>query len=315
MNIVITCCLGGYMKSNVDILRESYPDARIIGVDANYMHDNNYIGFDAFYKVPLSVEPDYVKTVFDICRKEDADILIPTSALDIDAFANTDLIAPCKVAICDYSTAKKANNKWSFYYQCNAYHLNIPKTQLVYDKDDLFDYMASNGLSFPVCIKDSLQKRTNIVFNDDEISFYPCVVQRYLSGKEYSCICLCDHGDVVFGSVAFNHKMSGSTASNAVIVDRPDIIRMCQDVCEEFGLDGIAEFDLKEDDEDNVFIIECNPRITATISLTVKAGVNVLKAFIDYCMTGVYDLESTDLHYGTAIVRVVKDLFFEEDVW
>ena len=162
-------------------------------------------------------------------------------------------------------------------------------------------------------VKYPLGKGVRIIKRSEEIEKYPCIIQKVLTGDEYSCICMCKNGEVEFASVSLNKEMDGSTARYATIVDRPDIIGMCAHVCNELKLDGMVGFDLKEDENGEVFILECNPRITATASLTVAAGVNIIKAMIDYFVTGRYDFGDQKLEYGTSIMRCKADAFFNAE--
>lgn len=311
MNIVVTCCLGDYMKSNIDIIHKSIENAKVIGVDCNYMY-YNFVGVDEFVKVPRTLDYDYVDTLLKVCDTYEADVLIPTSGLDIKVILPRINEFKCIVTIGDCIGTGIANNKATFVNFANENGIGIITSRVCHDKDSLLAFCEMYGVSF---VKFPYGKKNMIVRNKDDIDLvdsYPCIAQRVIEGREYSCVCLCKHGNVLRTFVAENHKMSGGTAIHASIVDDPYISKTCADACKKLGLDGIAEFDLMGD-EYQVGIIECNPRITATVSLFCAGGVNVIKAMINYYRTGYFGEIDGDLEQGVSILRFRQDMFFDEN--
>lgn len=318
MNILITCCLGDHLRSNVDDIRKAYPGCRIVGVDMRQMFFNHN-GLDKFYKVSRCDDPKYVKEIIDICKKEDIDIIISFSSLDIAPFRDNkqefDELG-IKVAIgCNGGTVL-ANDKVNFCGICWGEAI-IPRWHIVTNSRELGEWMRHNHISKAVTkTRDSTGAKGMNIYNIDELEDFafsePVLAQEYLSGAEYSVDLFCKHGQIAFGCVKKNYDMDLGVSIYSEIVDRPDIIDICAPACKLFKLDGLVGFDLKEDDMGNVYILECNPRPTATISLVSKAGVNLLAHLIEYYMTGdtVFN-ESID--YGLKIARFREDYYFKED--
>lgn len=322
MNILITCCLGDHIKSNVEDIRKAYPDCKIVGIDMRKMFFNHN-GIDKFYKVPRCDSSDYLDYVLDICKDEQIDIVISFSSLDIVPFIRKrerfDELG-IKVALSRKEGTIFANDKFEFYEVCKQNNVRIPKTsKLIKDSKDLFIWMSDNGIANVVTkMSDSTgAKGMNFYslsdISDREFSFdEPVIAQEYLNGPEYSVDCFCKDGKMIFGCVKLNYEMDLGVSIYSEVVDRPDLVSICEAPCELFELDGLVGFDLKEDDRGNVYILECNPRPTATISLIAKSGVNLLQHLIEYYMTGnTCFYEAID--YGMKIVRYRDDFYFKEE--
>lgn len=327
MNILITCCLGDHIRSNVNDIRNAYPDCKIIGVDMREMHFNHN-GLDGFYRVPKCDDEKYVGSVLDVCKLEDINVVVSFSSLDIVPFAERkddfDKLGVA-VTLCSSSGTIVANYKQMFYCACEGTGIKIPKTSKMFLKStQVLEWMDSNNVNEVVTKVPNSTGAKNIgrykkeylkshVFDFEQ----PVIAQEMLSGIEYSVDCFCMKGKVVFGCVKKNYEMDLGVSIYSEIVDRSDIIDLCAPACELFRLDGLVGFDLKEDSEGNVYIIECNPRPTATISLVSKAGVNLLKHMIEYYVTGDTCFDNESLDYGLKIARFREDYYFKEvpDVW
>lgn len=135
-----------------------------------------------------------------------------------------------------------------------------------------------------------------------------------MSGAEYSVDCFCKHGEVLFIAVKANYDMDLGVSIYSEIIESTEIERMCIDACKKLQIDGLIGFDIKENEEGEPFIIECNPRPTATISLVSKAGVNLMKHLIEYFVYGSTEFNE-QLEYGWKIARHRKDFYTKEGTW
>lgn len=300
------------MKSNIDFLRSSFENLNVIGVDCSEMH-YNFVGVDHFERVPLTEDENYVDALIDVCDKYKADVLLPTSALDIKVIMPRISEFRCAVALGNTPGTDVSNDKRRFVGFSLSNRINItPNSKILASKSELKEYIAEHGSAF---VKFPYGKRTMIVTdNVDDVNEFPCIVQKVMRGAEYSCVCLCSHGEVFASFVARNDKMCGGTAVRATVVKDRRIEEMCEDACRKLMLDCIAEFDLMEDEKGDVYIIECNPRITATISLFCAGGVDVIGRMIRYCMTGEFEpLNGAELKYGVSVQRFRSDMFFDSN--
>lgn len=314
MTIVITCCLGDYMKSNIDFMRKSFGCVTIVGVDCADM-SYNFVGVDCFERVPFTEDDNYVDALLDVCKRYEADVLLPTSALDIKVIMPRIKEFDCVVALGNTPGTEISNDKKRFIDFSLSHSINItPYSAILSSKAELQKYVDEHGSAF---VKFPYGKRTlTVTDNVDDVKEFPCIAQKIMTGREYSCVCLCSHGEPFASFVARNDKMCGGTAMRATIVDNKRIERMCEHACKELMLDGIAEFDLMEDEKGDVYIIECNPRITATVSLFCAGGIDVIGRMIRYYKTGKFEsMNGAIIRYGVSIQRFREDVFFSPNGW
>lgn len=322
MNILITCCLGDHIKSNVEDIRRAYPDCKIVGVDMRDMFFNHN-GLDSFYKVPRCGERGYTKRILEICQDEEIDIVISFSSLDIAPFRKHRIEfhkIGVVVALGDNKGTEDANDKSKFCAFCDE----IPPTSsLLKNSFELQMWMKENNIDEAVTkIVDSTGAKGMMRYRLKDIEYklfafdQPVIAQKYLSGTEYSVDCFCSNGRIMWGCVKKNYEMDLGVSIYSEIIDAPELIKLCEPACKMFCLDGLVGFDLKEDENGKAYILECNPRPTATISLVAKAGVNLLGHLIEYYMTGSTCFD-TRLDYGMKVARFREDYYFKggEDLW
>ena len=321
MSILITCCLGDHIKDNVKALKTAYPGERIVGIDVRKMYFNHN-EIDAFYQVCKCTDGRYVNQVLGVCEKEDVDLIISFSSLDIFPFKIEKEKFDKKgikiaLGLKDTNLTLTANDKFQFCKYAKEKGIKIAKTgdRLVYSKDDIKEFMEHESVDKVVTkqVDSTGAKGMDVLSKEDLCVDFRyrtgAIVQEFLTGDEYSVDCFCKDGEVLFSCVKKNYEMDLGVSIYSEMVNRPDIDEMCAKACKELRLDGLVGFDLKEDENGEVYILECNPRPTATISLVRYAGVNLLKHLVEYYKTGNTSFEGAFYRFGAKIVRYREDYF------
>ncbi|GGM47884.1 carboxyl transferase [Longimycelium tulufanense] len=103
----------------------------------------------------------------------------------------------------------------------------------------------------------------------------PAHLAEYLPGEEYSVDVLCDRGRPL--STVVRHRLSThyGLATHAVVVERPDVAAVAEDLVRLLGLSYVVNVQLRCDASGVPRLMEVNPRIPGTIGLSVAAGVNM----------------------------------------
>lgn len=175
---------------------------------------------------------------------------------------------------------------------------NIPSPLTVIDIDGF--EKIKNQFKYPIVVK----PRTGCgavgfhIANDykDLVKYYkyasakygPCLIQEYIpqTDLQYKAELFVDStGDiksaVVFAKVRWYPIDGGSSTLNKT-VERPDIIENCVKLLKAINWRGYADIDLIQDPRDNIAkIIEINPRITGSVKICFKAGVNFAKQIVE----------------------------------
>lgn len=315
MNVLITCCLGDFMRGTVKCLKDAFSDVKVIGVDMEEKHFHvDYI--DVFYKVCSSDDPDYIYEIIDICKKEEVDVVIPIHTYEIDLFGEKkDMFDRIGVVVAASDVnIDIVNNKDRLYEFMKNNGIKCADYYVVKDENEMNDAISKIGES-DACIKKPYGcggRGFNVCcdISSTKSIMFPIIVQKYLTGDEYTVDCFCSKGNVIYYCVKKNYEMENGVAVKAVTLDEPKIAEDCKRVCELLKLDGCIGFDLKADKDGDVFIIDCNPRLTATISLSCTTGVNYVECLVKNALgmpVPVYQSRK----YGVHIVRKKVDYFYE----
>lgn len=194
-----------------------------------------------------------------------------------------------QVAVNNWDVFKIAMDKLSTMSVCMENDIPCPRT--VTDIKDFLDNEAR--FKFPVVVK----PRTgcgavgfHVADNkDDLISYYslatekfgPCLIQEYIpqTDLQYKAEIYIDREGVVKSAVVFAkvrwYPVNGGSSTLNETVDRPDIVESCENLLRNIGWRGYADIDLIQDPRDNTAkIIEINPRITGSVKICFKAGVD-----------------------------------------
>lgn len=308
---------------------------RIVGTDMNDM-TYNFVGVDAFYKVSRCTSPTYVDELCAICVKEKVDVLIPCNTNELEVLSQAkDLFAiiGTKVLVSDIEGLLIANDKIKSYEFFKNSGILTPTTLVTSSYDELRAFLDENeGTTFVmkqrhgcgsrgfriigrndgflddkpsgVFIEDEELKR---VFNGED----EYIVQEYLPGEEYTVDLVAYNGDAMYYACKLNSNMENGVARKSTIVKNSKCIAQCFKVCMELGLHGNIGFDLKCNKDGIPVIIDVNPRLTATVSLVAKAGVNL--PYIALLMALKKPIRfDYKLKYGTSLVRRIQDYYFDE---
>lgn len=324
MRVLVTCCLGDQMRENITDLRNAFEDIYVVGVDMRNML-GNYIRLDGFHQVHACTDEVYVDELIDICNEENIDFIISFSSFDIEPFMKNKDRMPSTICLTLNDGILTATSKSDFYRFAKDNDIKIPlSSEVMHSSKELKDFMNEHGLEKVVTKKLlSTGAKGMKEYHIDEVdkecadSEEGFIAQELLGGTEYSVDVFCKDGETLFSCVKKHSMMDLGITIYSEVVDEREVAEICEDACRKLKLDGLVGFDVMKNDKGEPLIIDSNPRGTGTISLTAKAGVNLLKHLIEYYGTGETDFSNEKLDYGMKIARFRKDYYFktEEELW
>lgn len=340
VTILLTCCLGDYMKGTIDCYKNN-PEGRqirVIGTDMNDM-TYNFVGVDKFYKVSRCDDENYVRELFRICLHEKVDVLIPCNTNELESLSKASYVFDrigTKVLISDIEGLAIANDKIKSYEFFKENHILTPATLITNSYDELRSFLDENeGKTFVIKQRhgcgsrgfriigrnDNLltEKPSGVFIEDEELKDLlngeeSYLVQEYLSGDEYTVDLVVYKGGTIASFCKLNEDMENGVARKSTIVFNPYCIRQCVDVCKLLKLHGNIGFDLKCNDEGYPVIIDVNPRLTATLSLGAKAGANFPYTALLIALRE--DIDASFCKFakeGVSLIRRIEDYYFDKD--
>lgn len=336
--LLFTCALGEYMKGTIDCFRNN-PDGIeffIEGADMAPM-EFNAVGLDRFFQVPSCIDSHYIDDILDICQSEKITALFPMNTNELEIFdavkdrfetiGTTVVLTTGRLGI--------ANDKLRMNLFLSKRRVRQPLTRTACSYSDYQTVSARNPKT-KLCIKlpHGCGGRGFRVIGDEEyikersapVSYISQValeklfknfdevfmLQEYLPGTEYTVDVLAVNGKVVAGATKRNGDVDG-IAKRSEIVPNGEAFDQCVKACEALSLDGNVGFDLKENADGVPYIIDINPRLTATVSLIQKAGLNLPYYGYRYKTCGTIPESFPEAKVGARLVRQLADYFINTE--
>ena len=269
-------------------------------------------------------EEETLKAIIKELTEEHYDLIIPMNddiAILLSKHKST-IEKYVSVAVNDWDIFKIASDKLETMRVCMENDIPCPKTALSYEQ-----YLSGKkSFQYPIVVKPRTgcgavgfhvakdEKDLKEYYELAEKKYGKCLIQEYIpqTALQYKAELYIDrYGElksaVVFAKIRWYPVNGGSSTLNQT-VDRPDIIESCRKLLDVIGWRGYADIDLIHDPRDNIAkIIEINPRITGSVKICFKAGVNFAQQII----------EDTQGKTVTPMLEYEKNVFlryFQKDV-
>lgn len=310
VNLLVTCVGGQLSPWLLQSLRRSqYLRFRTIGVDSR----DDALGrnfADRFVRVLPGNDPNYTEQMLDLCRSEKVDILFPTSdeeALSLAPHAAEFARDGIRVSCPPAGMACLMRNKADMYDHLALAGLSLPEYHRVGSREEL--RVAADVLGYPqrpFVLKptvgrggrgvwtisstlptmhernqglaiDALDLETYLASDNNE-AFQELIAMPLLPGAMYDVDVLADaHGSPQY-LVPRRRYHVRTTPFRGCWIDRNeavlDLARRTQSI---LRLPNLFDYDIILDDEDRPWLLEVNPRMSASVAVTVLGGVNLLE--------------------------------------
>ena len=231
---------------------------------------------------PLINSDDYIVFLRNYCSKNQIDALIPTIDSDLLVLAeNREGFGETKVIISDYDKIVLCRDKRLTVDFFNSIGLLTPDCY-----DDYRNYKNSypafikpkNGSSSVNAYKISNEKELREISN--RVPEY--IVQPYINGKEYTVDVFCDfEGHPIYITPRERLAVRAGEVLKTRITQDDCIIEEVERLCKAFKPVGQITVQLiREDNTNNDYYIEINPRFGGGAPLSIKAGADSAEAML-----------------------------------
>ncbi|MBR5930536.1 MAG: carbamoyl-phosphate synthase large subunit, partial [Lachnospiraceae bacterium] len=197
-----------------------------------------------------------------------------------------------KIIGTDCAAIEKAENRDSFEKVLLELDIPQPKGHAVTNIED--GIKAANEVGYPVLVRPSFVlggRAMQIVANDDQLKQYlktaveidadkPVLVDKYIQGKEVEIDAICDGRDVFVPGIMELVERTGVHSGDSISVyptfsisDKVKgiILQYAKKLGLAIGIVGLYNIQFIVDRDDNVFVIEVNPRSSRTVPFLSKA--------------------------------------------
>lgn len=197
-----------------------------------------------------------------------------------------------KIIGTDCEAIEKAENRDSFEKILKDLNIPQPKGQAVTNIED--GLKAANEIGYPVLVRPSFVlggRAMQIVSKDEHLKHYlktaveidedkPVLVDKYIQGKEVEVDAICDGRDVFVPGIMELVERTGVHSGDSISVyptfsisDKVKgiILQYAKKLGLGIGIIGLYNIQFIVDPDDNVYIIEVNPRSSRTVPFLSKA--------------------------------------------
>ena len=278
MNILILSC-GTRVKLVQYFLQRENGFEKVVVTDCSNYAPALYVA-DKYYIVPKMTEPDYLKSLLEICEKEQIKVVLPLQedellliAKERKQFEDLGIL----VAVSEYQNLLLCKDKYQMYQFLNNLQIPTIKTELV---DDILE---SGNLDGDVFVKPrrgagsvgAMRVATiallSALQNESENQL---IVQPYIKGIDIYVDFISKKTIGIFCKKKL--RMRAGETEKSISVKIPEIEELVKKTIEVLHLRGPIDMDILEE-SGKYYILEINPRFGGGYPHAYECGINFPK--------------------------------------
>ena len=272
---------------SVQTIKKSGYEAIIINNNPETV-STDYTTGDKLYFEPLT--PEDVMAILDFEQPEG--VIASLGGQTAINLADPLMKRGVKIVGTDCDAIERAENRDSFEKILRELNIPQPKGKAVTNIED--GIKAANEIGYPVLVRPSFVlggRAMQIVAKDEDLRHYlktaveidedkPVLVDKYLQGKEVEVDAICDGQDVFVPGIMELVERTGVHSGDSISVYpafsisdkvKGTILQYAKKLGLGIGIIGLYNIQFIVDKDENVFIIEVNPRSSRTVPFLSKA--------------------------------------------
>ena len=231
--------------------------------------------------IPFISSNRFLKAINALIEKYNIDFIFPAHdsvALELSKSSKNNTLK-CPVITSSYETNRICRSKRKTY----SLFRNIIQTSNILELQNIKEH------DFPVFLKPDVgqgSKGAYKINNRQELNFYynnNLLILKYLPGKEYTVDCFTNYkGELLFSSGRERRRTSNGISVNTVSCNDSRFLAIAKKINNTLQLQGMWFFQVKEDENGTLALMEIAPRVAGTMGYHRSKGVNLpLLAFFD----------------------------------
>jgi carbamoyl-phosphate synthase large subunit len=262
---------------------------------------------DESYVIPHQTDSRFIEAIFDICRENQIDCLVPLNDLEvpqISAHKNELEEMGMKVFAPDLPVVEKVRDKGKYHDLLGHYDIKAPRS--FFSVEEAEKALKNRQISLPLIIKprngsasigveivhciedlDLAYKQTIKMIQESSLkndtSQKPednIIIQEVVDGEKFSVDIFNDlKGNYLASFVRKQLAMRGGDVDRCITVDYPELKRVAKGLGENLGHAGYMNTDVYYDGND-YYVIDINPRFGGGYSFTHEAGADIPAAIV-----------------------------------
>lgn len=274
-NILLT---GARLNFGIDLARQLAANGhRIFIAESINWHPCSFSSavIKNYHVVSPREKPDeFIQSIKKIIIDEKIDLLIPLWEETFYIAKQKDkLPSSCNVFCMPFENLHSLHEKWLFHSKIQSYGLLSPKTYLINNQADLEKLNLPRPFALKACYSRASQRIYKIERDDPlpDLNITPddlWIAQEWLEGDRYCTYSICHEGEVVANSIyPVEYAIEGRSCLSFRPVEHKDVLAWIKKFVKLEGFTGQIAFDFIELPNNQLYVIECNPRATSGLHL------------------------------------------------
>lgn len=295
INVAVTSAGGIVAQGIIKSLKYHNENSRLRGHDYKILATD--ISYDAaglyrahkFSLIPKPSAKDYLKSIINLCNRNRIQILFIGSDIELPILCQNKYMIEDKTGAIVITSQQHIVEMCRDKYKTNEF---LQKNNLNYIPTCLYDELDGflKDYHFPLIVKPREgfgSKLFQIVNSIEELEFavkaitqtgWKPMIQKYLKGdtNEYTTgLTLNKDNNQVMSTITLRKILKHGQTYKAFIEKFPKVTRVCNQIAKKLETFGPINIQSRIDADDNqVKIIEINPRFSASCPMRTMAGVN-----------------------------------------
>lgn len=277
---------------------------KIVGSNVTEFSSGNYL-CDASYKVPYAFENNYIASINEIIRKENVDLIIPSTDYEVYYLALNNELVNAQVIACDEERAKMFLDKY-LTYQCFERN-SIPFAKSWLPKD--FDYSCTEFIAKPREGRGSRGILINPGHPQNLNADY--MIQPLYKGIEITTAVYVNKMGKLHGVFSMERQLENGTTSQTIVNNSYDesFSEIAHQIIALGGVRGSFNLQSIVDEAGNIVPFEVNGRISGTNSIRHNLGFQDVKYILQEYL---YDQEADPIRPENGIAtRIYLDVIYK----
>jgi carbamoyl-phosphate synthase large subunit len=263
----------------------------------------------------------YLDFMIDLCRKEGIDVVFPVHDDELLLFAErmSDFRQiGVHLVSNEIKTIKLCRDKYLTYLHAKKHGIEVPETWLQREFRP-----RTRKLSSPLVVKPRIgrgSRGVHIARSNEELVFFrnhedgATIIQEYLPGREFTIDVVTDMRGKPLTCVPRERlEVRGGIAVLARTVKESMLDEFALKVLENFNLTPRGNIQCRLNSSGSPSLIEVNPKFSASLPITTRAGVNIPLIVLKQLYGLPIDRSECDYEEGVGMVRYLSEFFFDYD--
>jgi len=201
------------------------------------------------------------------------------------------------------------------------YGIRVPKSKTLYDLSTV--YSLTSEFSFPVIVKGKFYD-ASIAYSLEQVKNYfnkisakwglPIIIQEFIHGTEFNVTGLGDGKGKMIGAVPMRKQYitDKGKAWGGISISDEKMLDLTRKFLRMTHWRGGFEMELMKDKDNELYLLEINPRLPAWIYLAVGVGQNIPEAMVNLAL-GKKVVPFKDYTVGKMFIRYAWDMIVDRE--